>query len=165
MKINCRLDLEYPPVIVEGKNIRNAEILFPLYCGQSGELTTLITYVYQSIVSEQTDKRLSDILGSLAVIEMRHFHTLGKLIELLGADPKLIIRDRRGKGRFWGADLVSFEALPRRFLEKNIKEEENAIREYSHAISSISDNYVKSILERIIADEEHHIEIFNELLK
>lgn len=165
MKMNCRLDMPYPAVRVNEKNLHYADILMPLYAGANGELTSIATYGYQSLISENENKRLSDILECISIAEMQHFHILGKLITKLGTDPILCIRPQRGRMQYWSSYYADHSKEPYRFLKNNIEAEKKSIISYNNAFKEISDKNVRDILDRIIADEEHHIKIFTELMK
>ncbi len=161
----CRLNIPYPVVGVETKNPKYADILMPLYAGPYGELTALATYTYQSVITEKKDKRISDIIECISMVEMKHFHILSKLIHMLGVDPMFFSWNARGKMQWWNGQFALFETNPEAFLQKNIEEETFCVKAYQNAHKRIDDRRIKEILERIILDEEHHIKIFENLLK
>lgn len=165
MKMNCRLQIPYPPVTVEAKNKRYADILMPLYTGSESELTALSNYSYQALITENNNKRLSDILECISLTEMTHFRILGKLIHKLGADPVLYIPIQKNRRQYWNSAFCDFTYEPQIFLNSNIISEKRGIEAYTYAYNNINDPFIRDILKRIIADEEHHIKIFNSLLK
>lgn len=165
MNMNCRLPLPYPAARVQEKNLNYAKMLMPSYSGAKSELSAITTYCYQSLITAQENKRLSDILDCISGVEMKHFRLLGQLICLLGADPSLYIKIPRGKAQYWSSYFTDFTKDQRSFILNNIKDEEAAVMTYEEIYRKIPDQGVRAVLERIIADEEHHIKIFKELLK
>lgn len=51
----------------------------------------------------------------------------------------------------------------RPLISSSIKAEQEAIYKYSKQADAIQDRNIVAILERIILDEERHIQIFNEM--
>lgn len=88
---------------------------------------------------------------------------LGKVITLLGASP-LYRTVNFNKIKFWcGYNVKSTQEITE-FLKENIEGEKLAIKNYRIHITQIKDPKIIALLERIIIDEEKHIEIFNMLL-
>ena len=163
--MNCKkelfLDLPYPPLCVTEQNPEIARWLFPLYAGASGELTAISQYIYQSIVTGDTDPVLSDALECIAVTEMKHFSMLGKLIQMLGANPLLCSPSPHNRRcRPWSSAYLTYRQEPSRFLSENVCSEEEAAQAYEHAAACISDPHVSAVLRRIAQDELHHADIF-----
>ena len=162
---NCSMPYPYPPIKVREKNRRYAQILANLYAGRYSELTAISGYIYQSIITDEKVPDASDTFECIAVCEMRHFDMLGKLILLLGDDPKLCVRVGRNRNRYWSGDYVDGETDPYRMIKNDIRAEEEAIADYSKSIELINDEFIKEILERIIIDEKHHIVLLGSLIK
>lgn len=163
MNMNCRSDIPYPPLAVEGKNKRYADILMPLYIGSGGELTSLSSYAYQALITEPKDKRLSDILECISLTEMTHFRMLGKLIVKLGGDPVLYIPYNKNRRQYWNSSFCDNRYDQRAFINSNISSEKKAVENYKRAYELINDRFIRDVIKRIIIDEEHHIKIFKEL--
>ncbi len=160
-----RLNIPYPTVSVDSKNLEYAQILNCLYAGPYGELSGLSTYMYQAVITEKKDKRLSDIIDCISLTELKHFRILAGLIHMLGADPLLYSTNNKGKMIWWNGQNVSYNNDINSMLMNNINEEIYGISAYKKACSQIKDNRIKAVLERIILDEEYHVKIFKELLK
>lgn len=60
--------------------------------------------------------------------------------------------------------LRELHPRPQKFLRQNITAEETAILNYERTVLALHTESVKTLLERIILDEELHIKIFKELL-
>lgn len=64
----------------------------------AAELNSISEYIYLSIVFEDALPELSKMFGKLAMEEMEHYRTLGRLISKLGGDPaqRTAVRDSGG---------------------------------------------------------------------
>lgn len=160
---NCSLEIPYPPIEVQGRNIYYAHLLQVNYAGSNSELTEMTQYLYQHFLVNKVYEDLSEQLMCISQEEMKHFNILGNLIVLLGGDPNL--RTVTGmRTEYWcGYNIFNEKCIPD-FLERNIMLEEISISLYKNHISLIVDENIISILERIILDEENHIRIFKDLL-
>ena len=156
-----KLNKPYPRVAVERINLFYAALLTNDYAGTDSELSALNTYLYQHLIS--TDPIVSEALLSIALTELNHLKTLGRLILLLGGKPRFAVQSG-GNCRCWNAQNICYETNPAAFLKENIVSEKASLTNYKTRLTQIADKAVKKCLERIIADEEHHIAIFTELL-
>lgn len=150
-------ELPYPEAHPTQK-LSEAKLLMPSYAGIASELTAVTTYTFQSLITESKEE-LSDALAGIAKVEMKHMRLLGQAIYRLGGYPIM------GARSYWSGNMAGYTLDPKKFLRMNIASEEAAIANYERTILALSDDSVKLLLERIILDEELHIEIFKELLK
>lgn len=160
---DCVLNAPYPPVEVKDKNLYYARLLLNNYAGQNGEMTAITQYLYQHFITEERSKSLSKTLECISKVEMHHMELLGELITKLGGNP-LFKTQSRGKSTFWSAKYVPEIQNEKSLLLKNIESENTAIKDYKMRILQIKDQNIQSLLERIIKDEEHHINIFKKYL-
>lgn len=150
-------DLPYPKIEVT-QNVAESKLLMPVYSGSASELTAILTYSFQSYVSPKYPEIVNALEG-IAMTEMRHHELLGQTIYALGGYPVM------GARTYWNGSYVNYTLDPRKYLRQNIIAEETAIINYERTILNLSTDSVKTLLERIILDEELHIEIFKELLR
>ncbi len=150
-------DLPYPEIEVS-QNISQSKLLMPSYAGAGGELTAILTYSFQSYTGSKYPDIARTISG-IARTEMHHHELLGTTICKLGGYPVM------GARTYWNGSFVNYTLDPRKYLQQNIMAEEAAIMNYERTILNLSEESVKMLLERIILDEEIHINIFKELLK
>ena len=162
-EFNPNLDMPYPKIIVNRKDPKLAYKLLDIYAGNVSELTQISLYSFQSFYLNNY-KDLSNILALIAQVEMRHLKILGVLINKLGLIPYYVTY-KNGSAIPWNSDYVDFTTDYRSMLLTNINSEITAIKSYNNIIRSTNDENVIKILERIIKDEERHIQIFSELLK
>lgn len=157
----CRLDIPYPPIKTEGECLSAAALLSNDLAGQVSEMSAINTYVFQHMIC--CDESLANALKCISMVEMHHFEMIGELIVCFGGCPRQGVQCGCGI-KYWSAQNLCWEADPACFLSENIKNERAAIANYTARITQINDACVKRVLERIILDEEHHIEIFNSFL-
>lgn len=160
IRANCMLGTPYPQICVEGKNIGYARLLSIPYAGMGGELAAILSYTYGHIVTTESDARLSELLICIAENEMRHFEILGRLIFMLGGDPRFCSADSRG---CFSASELGYYERPDKILRASVLAEQNAIIMYRDISDKINDRCIKEILARIILDEEHHLKLFSDM--
>lgn len=153
------VDLPYPKPMVEKPNITFANILLQDYSGEVSELTAINLYVYQHIVSDGEFSDYAELIGGIAMAEMKHLELLGKTIKMLGVKP-IYINAICPSRQLWSPCYINFTVFIKDMLLEDIKSEKKAIDNYKHHKSIINDKYIIKLLERIILDEELHIKLF-----
>lgn len=161
---NPTLEIPIPKIEVSSKNPELAYKLLQVYAGNVSELTAINQYSFQSFYLNKY-KDLSKILEQIAEVEMGHLKILAELICALGLIPYYVTYNCSYKAIPWNADYVDYTTDYRNMLLSNINSEVTAIKDYNKLISETNDPNVKDILNRIIMDEERHLEIFGELLR
>ena len=157
----CELSIPYPPIQVSGKSQYFAALLTNDYAGVVSELSAATTYSFQRFVSK--GEGLGETLHCISIVEMRHLAILGRLVALLGGNPRFAVQSGTNC-IFWNAQNICYENRPRLYLKQNITTEQAAIDSYRLRLRQISDPHIRAIIERIILDEERHIELFSALL-
>lgn len=150
-------DLPYPKIEVE-QNVAESKILMPVYSGSASELTAVMTYSFQMYVSPKYPEIVAALEG-IAITEMMHHKLLGEAIYALGGYPVM------GARTYWNGSFVNYALDPRKYLKQNITSEQTAILNYERTILNLTTDSVKMLLERIILDEQVHIDVFKKLLK
>lgn len=141
------------------KNIKYANMLYDNFAGEEGELTAVMQYIYEHIELKRYDN-FSKILLNIAIEEMHHLDLLGDLIKKLGGIPYYINKENSA----WSGKNVKYHFTSvYEMLTYNIKSEKRAIDNYKEAIKLTQNKSVRDLLERIILDEQTHLEIFNRL--
>jgi Mn-containing catalase len=158
------VDLPYPEVKVEQKNIYYANILLQDYAGEVSEFTAVSLYIYQHFVSDERYKDYAKVIGDISIAEMKHLELLGETIKLLGVKP-IFTSSVCPCGQMWTANYVNFDTCIKEMLLEDIRAETKAIESYEKHLCLINDKYIKKLLERIILDEKLHLKIFKELYK
>lgn len=157
-----QMNIPYPKIKVEKKDIEIAKDLLNSYAGRISEDSAVHDYVFQMMM--QDDGEIKKILRGIAIVEMHHLEILGKLIYALGLTPLFAsVSDNRTK--WFSGEYVNYERNWEQILRDNIFQEEMAIKNYERIILKTNDENIKYILKRIILDERVHIEIFTRLLE
>ena len=173
----CQSKLPFPEIRVEKENIEYANMILDAYASAAdSEIQAITQYLYHGKTIKV--KGIASGLMCIAMVEMRHLDALGELIALLGGKPIYYNSNRY----FWGTENIAYgdshimclnydekdmnnKEIIRQKLMLDIKGEINAINGYKFIMRNITDKYIRKILEKIISDEETHIEIFEAMMK
>lgn len=141
------------------QNQKYANLLYDNFAGAEGELTAVNQYIYEHIELKRYEN-FSRILLSIAIEEMQHLELIGDLIKKLGKKPYYINKNQC----IWNAENIKYHFNNvYDMLMFNIETEKKAILGYKEAIKNTQNKSIKDLLERIILDEQTHLEIFNRL--
>ena len=129
------------------------------------ELSQVITYTYQHLLTEGLDNEASKLFLDLATEDMAHFHSLGRLIRALGGDPGVTMRMRTPR-----VDLTadaSCRALPvvRRMIRQDLASEAAGITELESLAAAARDEAVTAELRILIREEQVHYDRLEQLLR
>ena len=158
---NCSLGLPYPKIEIAEKNPTYANLIKKSYAGTISELTAVSQYTYQGLVAKNA---IGNILKKIAEVEMHHLEILGELIVALGENPDFSI-NKKDKKLNWTSKFICTCNSIKEMLLEDIKNEEEAIRQYRKTANLIDDENIIAILNRIILDEEYHIQLLLGLYK
>lgn len=163
-EIPVRADLPYPEIRVEKPNRAYARILMQDIAATRGEMTAIYEYLYQNWVLGEGYEELAHTLLRIAEVEMHHIDIIGRLIVLLGGDPRCF--SPMGNGFYpWSGNMVSYSRSVRRMLADDISYEQSAVDGYTAQAAVIEDRYVSEQLTRLAMDEQIHHAIFESFLK
>ena len=152
-------NIPYPKLMNIRQNLRYADLLYDNFAGDFGELSAITQYIYEHIELNKYES-FSKILLSIAIEEMHHLDLIGDLIRRLGKRPYYINKSQC----IWNAENVKYHFNNiYDMLCYNIESEKKAIIGYQEAIKNTQNKSIKELLERIILDEQTHLEIFNRL--
>ncbi len=157
------LDQPYAPAQVTAVNTQYAAILMNNYASAFGELTTINTYNYQSIMIQSVNSDLSTALQQIAIVEMHHLRLLGQTIFLLGGNPRYMCM-QKNQPIYWQGRMVDYKTDLKHLLQHNINSEQYTIDCYQHDCTLIDDPYIVAMLKHFVADEEIHLRVFNDYL-
>ena len=93
---------------------------------------------------------------------MLHLRRVGELIGRYGGNPKLLSFSG-GRSHWWSGGAVTYEKDRNKMLRQAIAAERDAIRAYRQLAARMEDQ-PRALIERIIQDEQHHIELFQRAL-
>ncbi len=123
------------------------ELLEKLRKAAEGEHAAIVQYLYHAYAIGEGEEACE--IEAIARDEMRHFWVLSRWIVKLGGVPSI----ERG-----GVDLAGEDATG--WMGRDVEAEEKAIAMYRSYIPEIEDPGLRSDVERILFDEEHHRDQF-----
>jgi len=154
------VDLPYPTVEAGCKNpLYGAEMLSNVG-GQNSEMSAVSLYFYNNLVAEC--QAVSEAFHYISIVEMHHLEIYGQLARQLGADPRLWSRGRN-QMIYWSPSYNRYPVSLPQLLRNAIQGEKEAIAKYRKQASWIKNDNIVENLNRIILDEERHLEIMDEL--
>ena len=156
-----KVNLPYPKIKVEKKDKKIALMLLNSYAGEISEDTAIHDYIFQMMMLNYPEYK--SILKGIAIVEMHHLEILGNLIYALGITP-VFGKIKDDALQWFNGSFVNYSDNFTYVLQHNIYEEQMTINQYQKIIKTTTDANIKEILNRIILDEELHIEIFSKML-
>lgn len=155
-EVEVRINKPYPEIVGAVDDKMTVGILKNLASSRAGELPAVLQYVYQSVIADQTNTEIAAILEEIGVVEMIHLDMLMHTITLFGGIPKY----EDSQNNYFSTSNLNYSQKLSDMLENNIRAELNAIENYKFAISKVKNESLKELFERIIEDEQRHVEIF-----
>lgn len=156
---NYRVNEPYPKVTLAAPNQRYGKIVSDGYAGRGSETTAIMQYeVHRLCLPERPD--LLRAYKYIAITEMTHWELLGNLVRQLGLSPRLIAYDTC---TYWSGAFPASACTLDEILLTDIDGEYDAIAHYNRMIREISEPQIQALFQRIILDEEKHIEILTRL--
>lgn len=160
LKPSAHLNLPYPPIAVEGPNPAYARAMLDNAGGRNSEMSAVSIYFYNHIITAQEE--VAAMFHDISIVEMHHLEIFAELAMLLGEDPRLWTQTGNCK-TYWSGNYLRYSASLPQLLRNAISAEEDAIEKYQGQLQTIGDRYIRANLQRIIRDEELHIEILSDL--
>lgn len=158
------MDLPYPPVRVRERNQSYADLISVSYCGTVSEMSATMQYINNESRIIGSRCIMGKILLGMALAEMTHMQILAELIGLLGGNVSYIARQPGRQPWMWSPQCLT---LPEKFdamLQADLEREIATIDQYNMQISMMKDDYVNTVLGRIIQDEQYHIMLLRSLM-
>lgn len=156
-------DIPYPSTDNLTTDIRSGQIISFAYASLNSELTAILQYSFHEIFMQNFNPTDADILMSIAVAEMRHLHILGDAMKKLGVTPRYV--QYPNSKLYYETSTVSQSTTPIKMIMDDIRGEMNAIAEYKKMLFVLKNDDVAAIIQRIIMDEELHLEALKQMLE
>ncbi|MBQ7798595.1 MAG: manganese catalase family protein [Clostridia bacterium] len=157
--IQIRINDIYPEITNATNDSKTVLILKDLLSGRQGEITGIMQYFYQSNIARQIEPNIADLLEEIAIVEMQHMSLLMNEIIAFGGTPKY----NNGKGQPFNSSYVNYTTKLKDMLDFNILGEQQAIQDYTNAQKFIRNQSLKDLINRIIEDEQLHLNAFKSL--
>lgn len=158
------LDTPYPSIKELDTNIEYSQIILSNLGGLHSEMNAVSLYFYNHIILENQWPQLSKAMIQIAIVEMKHLDIFARMCYKLGADPRLW-DCHHDLLEYWSPGFNVYPRQINTLLENAIIQEQNTITNYQYQISCIDEPIIQNMLNRIIMDEQLHIEIFESFLK
>ena len=156
-------DLPYPPVAVDGKNPAYAKAMLDNVGGANSEMSAISLYVYNNLRSGHTPD-IAQTFHKVSIVEMHHLEIFGKLAYMLGEDPRMWTQHGCKKA-YWTPGYNQYPVHFPEMMRNVIAGENAAIKKYQYQASYIKDPNITALLERIILDEQLHVQIFEKMAR
>ena len=155
-------DLPYTTVD-KTTDIRSGQILSFAYATLNGEIANVLQYSFQSYILDDKFAQTADTLKSIALAEMKHTEIIAKAMYNLGVTP-LYTRFPNSRNYF-DTSCVSQSVNIQKMLMDDLKGELQAITEYKKMLCLLQNDQVQALVERIILDEQLHVETLKTLME
>ena len=154
--VDIKVNKPYPEITNAYEDMETVAILKNLASSRMGEMAAVTQYIYQSVIADKTSEEIASILEEIGVVEMMHLDMLMHTITMFGGVPKY----EDSQGNFFNTANLNYTMKLKDMLNNNIRSESLAIDNYTMAIKRVKNESLKKLFERIIEDEQRHIEIF-----
>lgn len=136
----------------------NEKVIEQLNAALSAELTAIVQYMVQAELCDNWGyKRLGALTKKRAIEEMHHAEGLIERIVFLDSNPEVKVALRPQIG-----------ANVKEHLEIDLKDEVEASEQYNNAVKicvTASDDGSRTLFEKMIQDEEHHVDFLEAQLQ
>lgn len=156
----CRAQKPYPDAKMPFRDEKIANKLLSAYGdGGGSELSAITQYINH--MERIGGKELSDLIFCIALVEMRHLHLIGMMIESLGGNLRYWAPNRH----YWSGGIVSYGETDCERLSLDIQAEQEAINGYNELLREIQRENnpalvrVGNVIGRIIEDEAVHLNL------
>ncbi len=153
----------YPPVQAGQINQNDAKLMLDNLGGRNSEMSAISLYFYNTLITEE-HKEIANVFHRISIVEMHHLEIFGKLAKQLGADPRLWVC-QGNKSVYWSPGYHFYPTHLPALLDYAMEEEQAAINKYKKQTCCIANQNIVNNLQRIIQDEELHIQLFAQLKK
>lgn len=149
----------FPPIEVERPYLPYARMLMQDMASAQSEMTAIYQYMFQHWAVETVQPEFAAALRKIAQVEMRHLDTLGRLVVLLGGDPRCqaSVNNRRSA---WNGNMVNYNHQLLSMARSNLIGEQYARNTYLAQANMVRDPKLAAVLRKLAADEDIHAGIF-----
>lgn len=151
---------ESMPMEIPEPNFTYAMWLFDLYAGHESVLTSMTTYLYQSIVLEQPE--FDNLIRPIILDKITHLSQLGMCLCRLGVDPRYG-SFQRGRWVDWRSGYVKYMTELCPILSCNMEMETAMAKCCLELCERIPIPEIQSVLSQIAADCQRHCQCFAEM--
>ncbi len=159
-------------VVVDGvdfdkitKDLKTARIISPAYAGNKSELTAILLYTYQTFqFGYQGREDIAKQLEEISIQEMTHLEWLGQMLIRLGVAP-IYTHFPPIPANFFTTRFVPYNSNQIMMIKLDLQGEKQAISDYERMIEILNNEPVKKVIQEIVKQEKHHVEILTKILE
>lgn len=159
-----KANLPYPPLDGIEPDLEAARIIGPAYASvYTSEVSASFQYIYHHFFFDKL--KMNDfayVVENIAIAEMIHIEILGKMLLQLGVDP--IFSGNPPQRNYYNTSMIAYSKTPQKMLMDDINAEMRAIKDYENIVKRLKNEKVAAVIQRIILDEQVHLEEFKRLL-
>ena len=160
---DVKIELPYPPIQADSHNPEYAYAMLSNIGSSNSEMSAVSLYFYNSVILNPDYADFAQCFHQVSLVEMHHLEIFSTLAYQMGLDPRLWYAKNQ-RECYWTPAYNDYPRRIREVIENSIKGEEAAVEKYRKQADTICDAGIVEILNRIILDEEHHIQIFHTML-
>lgn len=144
----------YPKLKKQNANSYYLGLVQNLYAGSEGELACFLQATYQFQALEDYDHEIVGTLKKIAEQDQKHLSILSHIILMLGGNPKFL----NAQNKWFSTREIDYVQGVKQIISFDIELKEKVILDYKSTIQKISSSEIKSVLSRILADENNHLQ-------
>jgi bacterioferritin len=154
------VDMPYPQVTIREKNTAYAILLSGTFAGPGSESTAIAQYTAHNFYTMGYPE-IANAYRNIISVEVHHLNLLGNMIRDLGVHPRFMTYET---GAYWSGNYPAYACDIKRILNLDIQGEMDAAEHYKRLIRQIEHQDIQNLLQRIVLDEEKHIQILTSFL-
>lgn len=159
--LNCNLSIPYPRVTQTKLNLYDSRMIRILL---SRKLSQISEYLLRSATLSCEHLHLSEMLECIALCEIKHFKLLASLLCASGESISISSLAKKGSGRAYMSGEYGSDTTVEGLISDMLESERASVSDLRLVLSQISDELARKVLLRILADEEHHADVFANLI-
>ena len=150
----------FPEIVNAFPTTETIRTLKFLNFGRDGELSILLSYIYQLSVLSSQNVEFRLALESFVATQLEVYRALSNAVVAFGGSPTLT----DGRGNVWtGRNIVSTNN-PRCMLQRNIENLETSIKNFNRALGETTNQSLQNLYIRIIEEKEKQLSALQNLL-
>lgn len=130
----------------------------------NSEMSAISLYIYNSMITRNFFFDIAECFHRISISEMRHLNAFGELALQAGADPRLWSVRKNGSLQYWSPACNRYPNRIGAIISNSLNAELEAIKKYQSQTQWIKDRRINAVLNRVIADEMCHVQIFRLIL-
>lgn len=156
--MDYQINKPYPEISVIKPNERYGQMILDNIGGMNSEMSGITHYLYNQCILSEEFKELKETFLRLSLVEMHHLDIFMELALKLGMDPRLW-SCQDDQCFYWSPAYINYPNCLTDIIHGAINDEYEAIKKYQLQSQMIDDCNIVAILERIIEDEQLHLNI------